>query len=588
MNRSPAPDSPKAAEEEHSPPAEENLSELRRLLLGPWQAEVDGLRHRLDDPGQHAAEVSGVLPEAVALSSGRDGRLAAALAPTVEEILKASVRKDPRTLVAALFPVMGPAIRKAIAETVKRMIQSFDQIIGQSFSWRGLKWRIEALRTGRPFGEVVLLHSLVYRVEQVFLIHRETGLLLQHVVAGSVEAQEPDMVSGMLTAIGDFVHDSFRTEGEEALNVVQLGELNLWVEQGPRAIVAGVIRGTPPEGLRQSFTEALELIHAEQRQALETFEGDNAPFEASRPCLEACLSAQYKAGGRRLSPITVLCLLALAAALAWWGWCAVQSDLRWDAYVRKLSAEPGIVVVETGKRHGQRFLSGLRDPLSKDPSDLLKEAGIDSGEVAFRWEPYYALNDSFVLARAMQLLNPPETVSLAFDKGILTVEGTASHQWIRELRGRLPALPGVVRIRETLADRDMEELEALKERLENTVLRFDTNSTLLLPDQGGILAETAAQAHRLQLLSALVHMTFRIDVVGHADSSGLEARNFSLSHKRADEIRSFLVSRGVDPAVLNAVGMGSKQPVREEASEQDRGFNRSVTLRPILFSAPRR
>lgn len=588
MDRSTAPDSPKAAEEEHPPPAEENLSELRRLLLGPWQAEVDGLRQRLDDPGLHAAEVSGVLPEAVALSSGRDGRLAEALAPTVEDVLKTSVRKDPGTLVAALFPVMGPAIRKAIAETVKRMIQSFDQIVGQSFSWRGLKWRIEALRTGRPFGEVVLLHSLVYRVEQVFLIHRETGLLLQHVVAGSVEAQEPDMVSGMLTAIGDFVHDSFRTQGEEALNVVQLGELNLWVEQGPRAIVAGVIRGTPPEGLRQSFTEALELIHAEQRQALETFEGDNAPFEASRPCLEACLSAQYKAGGRRLSPITILCFLALAAALGTWGWRAVRSDLRWDAYVRKLSAEPGIVVVETGKRHGQRFLSGLRDPLSKDPSELLKEAGIDSARVAFRWEPYYSLDDSFVLARARQLLDPPQTVSLAFAKGILTVEGTASHQWIRELRSRLPALPGVVQIRETLADRDMEEMEALKERLEKTVLRFDTNSTLLLPDQSEILAETAAQAHRLQLLSALVHMACRIDVVGHADSSGLEARNFSLSHKRADEIRSFLVSRGVDPAVLNAVGMGSKQPVREEASEQDRGFNRSVTLRPILFSAPHR
>ena len=43
---------------------------------------------------------------------------------------------------------------------------------------QGLKWRVESIRTGRPFAEIVLMHSLLYRVEQVFLIHRETGLVL--------------------------------------------------------------------------------------------------------------------------------------------------------------------------------------------------------------------------------------------------------------------------------------------------------------------------------------------------------------------------------------------------------------------------
>ena len=66
-----------------------------------------------------------------------------------------------------------------------------------------------AWRTGKSFAEVVLLNTLVYRVEQVFLIHAQTGLLLQHVVADAVTAQDADMVSGMLTAIRDFARDSF-------------------------------------------------------------------------------------------------------------------------------------------------------------------------------------------------------------------------------------------------------------------------------------------------------------------------------------------------------------------------------------------
>ena len=85
-----------------------------------------------------------------------------------------------------------------------------NQTLGRSFSAQGLKWRLEAWRTGKALREVVLLRTLVYRVEQVFLIHRETGLLLQHVSAGPRRAsQDADMVSGMLTAIRDFVQDSF-------------------------------------------------------------------------------------------------------------------------------------------------------------------------------------------------------------------------------------------------------------------------------------------------------------------------------------------------------------------------------------------
>jgi outer membrane protein OmpA-like peptidoglycan-associated protein len=583
MTSSAAPDSPKAAEEDQPSLTEENLVELRRLLLGPWQTELSRLKQRLDDPRLHAREVGGILPDAIVLRSGQDARLTTALAPTVEEILKASVKRDPRTLVNALFPVMGPAIRKAIFETVKRMIQSFDQIIGQSFSWQGLKWRAEAFRAGKSFGEVALRHSLLYQVEQVFLIHKETGLLLQHVVTEWAAAQEPDMVSGMLTAIQDFVHDSFRTEREDTLDAVQVGELTIWIEQGPLAVIAGVIRGNPPEELRLLFEEALENIHLEQTQALESFKGDAAPFEAARHYLDSCLRAQYKPGKQKVSPLSLVILGALVVILGLWSFYSVQSNLRWAAFLKKLSADPGVVIIEAGKRDGMRFISGLRDPLATDPSDLLKEAKIDPKQVIFRWEPYYALNDRFILMRAKQLLNPPATVFLKFENGVLSVEGSASHQWIREFRGRPPAIPGIMRFQgNDLIDQDLEELAAAKTGLEKTVIRFETNTTRLLPDQIEKLGDLVAQTQRLQFLSMLVGVGLHIEVVGHADASGLEAENLKLSQKRADEILSLLLSKGIDPAILTAVGVGSKQPVRQELSEQDRGFNRSATFRTIL------
>ena len=159
------------------------LSELRDLLIGPEQDQLARLRERLDDPRIHAEEISRVLPHAITLSASHSDQLGRALQPTVEQAVRVSVRKDSRVLVDALFPLMGPAIRKAIAVALRGMVESLDKVLHQSLSIEGLRWRLEALRTGRSFAEVALAHSLVYRVEQVFLIHRSSGVLLQNVAA---------------------------------------------------------------------------------------------------------------------------------------------------------------------------------------------------------------------------------------------------------------------------------------------------------------------------------------------------------------------------------------------------------------------
>jgi OOP family OmpA-OmpF porin len=58
-----------------------------------------------------------------------------------------------------------------------------------------------------PYAQVVIRHALVYRVEQVFLIHRESGLLLEQAHLPNLALPDADLVSGIRTAIRDFVAD---------------------------------------------------------------------------------------------------------------------------------------------------------------------------------------------------------------------------------------------------------------------------------------------------------------------------------------------------------------------------------------------
>ena len=64
-------------------PASAEFAELRELLLGGEQRQLEELRRRLDALGVTAEDLAEMLPEAIALRAGRDRQLARALAPTV-------------------------------------------------------------------------------------------------------------------------------------------------------------------------------------------------------------------------------------------------------------------------------------------------------------------------------------------------------------------------------------------------------------------------------------------------------------------------------------------------------------------------
>ena len=153
----------------------DELAELRALLLGQQLVELEALRKRLDDPELRAEELSQILGQAVAISIKRDGGLQRSFYPIVERALKISIAKNPGIIVTSLAPIIGDAVRKAVANAFRGMVESLNFVMERSLSWESVKWRLEALRTGKSFGEIALLRSLRYKVQQVVLIQRETG-----------------------------------------------------------------------------------------------------------------------------------------------------------------------------------------------------------------------------------------------------------------------------------------------------------------------------------------------------------------------------------------------------------------------------
>lgn len=69
-----------------------------------------------------------------------------------------------------------------------------------------------------------------------------------------------------------------------------------------------------------------------------------------------------------------------------------------------------------------------------------------------------------------------------------------------------------------------------------------------------------------------------IDVIGHTDSDGSEEYNMGLSIRRAEAVRDYLVSEGVDPSIIDVSGEGESNPVASNATREGRAQNRRVDI----------
>ncbi len=97
--------------------------------------------------------------------------------------------------------------------------------------------------------------------------------------------------------------------------------------------------------------------------------------------------------------------------------------------------------------------------------------------------------------------------------------------------------------------------------------KFDLSADALFPfDRGGVGDIKPAGKVKLDQLAAyLVEIGNKSNVhlIGHTDYIGSDSYNQALSEQRANSVREYLVSRGVNAANITAEGRGESEPVKQ-------------------------
>ena len=116
------------------------------------------------------------------------------------------------------------------------------------------------------------------------------------------------------------------------------------------------------------------------------------------------------------------------------------------------------------------------------------------------------------------------------------------------------------------------EIRALDTLLFPSLALFDRKSAELTEAGQAFLEEQRLNSKEL-FDSALY-----VEIVGHADSKGSAEDNMLLSEQRANTVRDYLVSKGLDASIVETKGMGDTSPIADNDTTEGRAKNRRVEI----------
>lgn len=496
--------------------SDQQVERLRALLLGP---EANQVINRLVEKDQ-ASLVAEVISEALEKRAQQDNSLAQSLSPLVDNAIDTSIKDHPDRITNVIFPVMGPAIRKAVAVALQEMVQNLNQILSEGLSFRSWRWRIQAWHAGKPYAEFVLIKTLQYRVEQVLLIHRDTGLLMQEASIPTPAHEDPELVSAMLTAINDFACDSFHKDRQLCIDSIRFGDYTLTIVAGPFALLVGAIRGTPAPEIGTKLSEVIENIHLNYASPLMNFNGDKHALEPIQNLLKDCL-LQKAAAPRRSAPWLAYGLLSLAlCGLGTWAFNTYQVYSRQQQVIAAL-AQQGILVLDQSSRGQNWNLVTLRPETAPYPQDIIDQSAFEEWNITF---------DDRVIPKIEEKL--PVVVP--------SHQQLASSQW-----------------QQTVAD------------LQTTRLHFQPASKQLVPEDNAALARMVTKSRSLAALAEPAGISdYQLILTGFADSSGSESTNLQLSRERAQVVYDHLQANGIAAETILLWGLGTLGSSRFKSGDQ--------------------
>jgi len=209
-------------------------------------------------------------PEALSQS------LQSVIAPAIGQ----EIENNKEVMIDSLYPIMGGMISKYVSQALKEMMESINEKIEDGLSVDKYKRKIKSKITGVSETELLLKESADAHISSLFVIHKESGLLIAEGHISDKEIDDPHMVASMASAIKDFINDWIQNnESNNEVQILSYANETLYIESAGSVYLVAFLDKEPDSELRAKINDLFASLVSKYATFFQKFEGDDSTPE---------------------------------------------------------------------------------------------------------------------------------------------------------------------------------------------------------------------------------------------------------------------------------------------------------------------
>lgn len=236
------------------------------------------------------------------------------LFPIISSAIQDQVHKQKDTIVDALYPIMGNMISRYVSNAFSQMMYDVNDKIQNTLSFALLQRKIKSKLYGVSEAALLMQESNFTDVKSIFLIHKESGLLITDIHREESERiDEAEMVASMLSAIRSFVNEWIENHKKlSEISEIEYGDSSISIESAGSFYLAVVARGDS-KSIDDKITSVVSKIAEKYSQEIANYDGDKSKIDIfnMQGILSTLFDNQVEKPKKKFPLISTLILLML-------------------------------------------------------------------------------------------------------------------------------------------------------------------------------------------------------------------------------------------------------------------------------------
>ena len=229
--------------------------------------------------------LSDYIAEIIAERVARDPqKMSRALQDVISPAIAQGIADNKEKMIDALYPIMGGMISKYVTQAIKEMMETINKKIEQGFSVERYKRKVKVKLTGVSESELLIEESSDADLLAMFVIHKETGLLISEAHLEESGIGDVQMVASMASAIKDFINDwiSSGNETKKEVQILSYGDATLYIESAGSVYLIAFLESEPDYEQRSEINDFFAALLKRYARFFQNFDGDDSVAEVAQ------------------------------------------------------------------------------------------------------------------------------------------------------------------------------------------------------------------------------------------------------------------------------------------------------------------